>query len=68
MNMMTLKIRSTKEDKLLCYDKNYQAEGQGSQIVLCSTVTKEENTNVQLPQQAIKRICSDKNCQSTRCY
>ena len=32
------------------------------------SVTKEENIDVQLSQPAIKSICSDKNCQSTRCY
>ena len=32
------------------------------------SVTKEENTDVQLPKPAIKSICRDKNCQSTRCY
>ena len=32
------------------------------------SVTKEENTDVQVPKPAIKSICRDKNCQSTRCY
>ena len=32
------------------------------------SVTNTEITNMQLPKPAIRRLCSDKNCQLTRCY
>ena len=52
-------------------DKNCQAESirrPRKPKSVMQSVTKEENTDVWLPQPAIKSICSDKNCQSTRCY
>ena len=44
------------------YDKNCQDDKNS----FMWSVTKEENTDVQLPKPA--RLFSDKNCQSTRCY
>ena len=46
------------------YDKNCQTDKNS----VMQSVTKEENTDVQVPKPAIKSICRDKNCQSTRCY
>ena len=51
-----------KEEKFLYSDKNCQANKND----VMQSVTKEENTDVQLPKPA--RLCRDKNCQSTRCY
>ena len=55
------------------YDKNCQAEKyvhmwpkKPNKVI--RSVTKEENTDVQLTKPAIRRLCRDKNCQSTRCY
>ena len=45
-------------------NKNCQAD---KNSVMWS-VTKEENTDLRVPKPAIKSICRDKNCQSTRCY
>ena len=42
------------------YGKNCQET-----INMCSVTQK---TNMQLPKPAIRRLCKDKNCQSTRCY
>ena len=56
-----------KENKLLCYDKNCQEiKRPRKPRSVMQSVTKEENTDMWLPQPA--RLCSDKNCQSTRCY
>ena len=53
-----------REDKFLCYDKNCQETKRPKKpkSVMWS-VTKEENTDVWLPQPAIKSICRDKTCQ-----
>ena len=60
----------TKEDKLICYDKNCQETKRPKKVKsVMQSVTKEENTeDMQLTKPAIKSICRDKNCQSTRCY
>ena len=56
--------------------KKYQ-DGFKSQFSICSDKNYQENINMwsvmpemdmQLPKPAIRRLCNDKNCQSTRCY
>ena len=47
---------------LKCSDKNCQENGNS----VMWSVTKE--TDMQLPKPEIRRLCSDKKCQSTRCY
>ena len=53
---------SSRNKKPMYPDKNCQADKNDDMW----SVTKEENTDVQLPIPA--RLCRDKNCQSTRCY
>ena len=48
-------------NKSKCYDKNCQEKENN----VMWSVTKE--TDMQLPKPAIRRLCSDKSCQSTRC-
>ena len=49
-----------------CSDKNCQEnENINMHSVL---VTNTEIMNMQLPKPAMRRLCSDKKCQSTRCY
>ena len=56
-----------KKSKLLCYGKNCQEIRRPKKAKsVMRSVTKEENTDVRLPKPA--RLCSDKNCQSNRCY
>ena len=55
------------------YDKNCQAEKHvhmqpKKPNKVMRSVTKDENTDVQLTKPAIRRLCRDKNCQSTRCH
>ena len=51
-----------------CSDKNSQGKENNNMW----SVTNSEILDVQLPKPAVlhkyKRLCSDKNCQSTRCY
>ena len=60
----------TKEDKLICSDKNCQETKRPKKVKsVMWSVTLEENTEDRwLTKPAIKSICRDKNCQSTRCY
>ena len=51
-----------KEVKFPYSDKNSEAD----KYSVMQSVTKEENTDVWLTKAG--RLCSDKNCQSTRCY
>ena len=53
---------SSRNKKPMYADKNCQVDKNS----VMQSVTKEENTDVQLPQ--LSRLCRDKNCQSTRCY
>ena len=53
---------SLRNKKPMYADKNCQAD---KNSVMWS-VTKEENTDMQLRKPA--RLCRDKNCQCTRCY
>ena len=60
----------TKEDKLICSDKNCQETKRPKKVKsVMWSVTKEENTeDMQFTKPANRRLCRDKNCQSTRCY
>ena len=61
------KSQCTKEDKLLCYDKNCQEIKRSRKPGnVMQSVTKEMHMQSAKPE--IRRLCSDKNCQSTRCY
>ena len=64
-NMCSKKLEiKSRNKKPMGSNKNCQAD----KNKVMRSVTKEENTNVWLPKPAIKSICRDKNCQSTRCY
>ena len=56
--------KKSKSQAQRSYDKNCQADRNNVK----RSVTKKENTDVRLTKPAIRRICRDKNCQSTRCY
>ena len=56
--------KKSKSQAQISYDKNCQADRNNVK----RSVTKEENTDVQLTKPAIRRLCRDKSCQSTRCY
>ena len=60
-NMCSKKSKSQAQRS---YDKNCQADRNNVK----RSVTKKENTDVRLTKPAIRRLCRDKNCQSTRCY
>ena len=59
----------TKGDKLICYDKNCQAEiirrPRKPKSIMQSVTNTEDRWSAKLE---IKSICRDKNCESTRCY
>ena len=59
-----------KEEKFLCYDKNFQETKRPKKPEsIMQSVTKEENTeDMWSAKPKIRRLCNDKNCQSTRCY
>ena len=59
--------QSTKEDKLLYYDKKCQETKRSKKPK--SVMQSVTNTEDRWPaKHEIRRLCKDKNCQSTRCY
>ena len=51
-----------------CSDKNCQTGVMRPNTTKSHMWSVTKKTDVQLPKPAIRRLCNDKNCQSTRCY